>query len=154
MSRAGVPNFEPTAKEREDVLLYSMVALTHEQMALLIRRPNAEGVPRPISVDTLTRHFAEELETGKAQTIAQVAGRLLRQAVGLDTRCAVQDEQRAAFFILKTKGGFRETDRLEVLPVDAEGERDDTAAAARVAGLLEKGRRQLEAKRKGGETLQ
>jgi len=140
MSRRGIPNFVATPQMREMVELFSAAALSHQQMAFLIR-VNGE----PISVDTLTRHFVVELETGKANMQAKIAGRVMRCAAGLNDKATVRDELIAAFFYLKTQCGWKETMGLELS--DPAEDEDEVAIAARIAGLLEKGRRQARAKK-------
>jgi hypothetical protein len=140
MSRKGVPNFAATPQDRELVKMCAAVGVSHEQMALMIERPDPEGLLHPISVDTLTRHFASELASGKSRIVVTIAGRLVRTALGSNEKAQVADELRAQMFFLKTQAGWRETVGID-LPSD-DDDRDDTALAAAVAGLIEKGRRQ------------
>lgn len=154
MSRKGIPNFEATPQQRELVGMYSAVGISHEQIALIINH-----LGEPISVDTLTRHFPTELATGLSKTTAMVAGRLVRTALGNNDKALASDELRAQMFYLKTRAGWREVDRQEVVFPDAgEDEGDIAAVSSRVAGLIEKGLRRAAAKgalpKKDGETVQ
>lgn len=143
MSRAGIPNFKATDEQRERVKELAGVGITHEQIRLLIK--GADG--KPVSADTLVRHFADELAVGKVESIAQVAGKLFATAVGTPGPQATTSQ----IFILKTQAGWRETTVIEHDVADPTGEGNDSMdVAAKVAGLIEKGRR----KARGGDTLQ
>jgi hypothetical protein len=140
MGRA-VP-FEATVAERDLVKMCASVGVSQEQMALMIKRPDAAGIGKPISVDTLTRHFADELASGKAQTVVLIAGRLVRTALGQNTKAGPRDELSAQMFYLQTPAGWRETVGIDLPPPgDSEDGPDLIAIAARIAGLVEKGRR-------------
>lgn len=143
--KKGIPNFKPTDEQRRQVRTYAAVGLTHEQMALLVL--NAD---QPISVDTLTAHFGPELTSGKAQAVAQLGGRLFQIGMGQIKESSVADQSRAIMFYLKTQAGWRETAELEVTLPDGDEGGDETALAARAAGLIERGLR----RKKAGETLQ
>lgn len=136
MSRAGIPNFKPSDEQRKLVRQLAGVGIPHEQLRLLIK--NSDGTP--ISGDTLTRHFADELLEGKASTIAQVAGKLVATALGQPGPQATASQ----IFFLKTQAGWRETAGVEHSFTEAEGEGADAIdVAAKVAGLIEKGRRRM-----------
>lgn len=137
MSRKGRPNFEATADERKLVEMVAGVGLSHEQICFLVLR---EG--EPISVDTLSRHFADELVAGKARTIAKVAGTLVKTALGPPSAQATASQ----IFFLKTQAGWRET--IGLADETDRSDEDDVATAASIAGLLEKGRRAARAKAK------
>ena len=85
------PTVHPTAEQRKRVAMYSGLGLTQEQIGYLIGR----------SVDWLTKHCREELDKGKAEVIAKVAGALIRNAMAGRTADAI--------FFLKTQAGWRET---------------------------------------------
>lgn len=150
MSRKGIPNFEPTAEERKLVEMVAGVGLSHEQMRYLIKRPGADGRMQPISVDTLTRHFHDELITGQASAIATVAGKLYATAIGAPGPQATASQ----IFWLKSRAGWKETVGLELPPTDSE--EDAVGQAATIAGLLEQARRRREKAQRegGGETVQ
>lgn len=134
MARKGIPNFKPSAELRKQVRTYAAVGLTHEQMVLLIPHAGA-----PISIDTLTRHFADELVAGKAQAIAQLGGRLYQIGMGQIAESSVADQSRAIMFYLKTQAGWRETDRVEIDDLREDRELDDAQLASRIDALLAKG---------------
>lgn len=136
MSRKGIPNFKPTDEQRKLVRQLSGVGIPHEQVRLLVK--NTDGTP--ISGDTLTRHFADELLEGRASTISQVAAKLVATALGPPSPQATTSQ----IFFLKTQAQWRETANLEHSFPDADGEGTDAIdTAAKVAGLIEKGRRRM-----------
>lgn len=147
------PYFHATDEERELVEIAVAVGVVQDQLVHLIRRPTGpDGAMEGISLDTLQRHFHDEILVGKTRVMVKIAGRLTRAALGLDPRTSVLDEQRAAFFILKTRHDFRERDSTDnALPETDREESDAIAIAARVAGLLDLARRQK--KGPGGESL-
>lgn len=86
----------PTDQERQRIRLYAGLGLTQEQIASLVGK----------SVDSLTRHARKELDDGKAETIAKVAGNLVQKALKGDTASAI--------FYLKTQAGWRETSNVNL----------------------------------------
>lgn len=80
----------PTDEERNRIKLYIGLGLTQEQCAVLIGQ----------SVDSLSRHCRKELDQGKAEILAKVAGNLVQKALAGDTASTI--------FYLKTQGGWRE----------------------------------------------
>ena len=91
--KRGRPTFKPTGKLREQVITLSSNGLPHIQIAPLI------GCSSP---KTLRKHFREELNLGKIQANAKVAGALYQ--------LALEGNVKAQSFWLKTVGGCR---RLE-----------------------------------------
>ena len=81
MPGAGRPEFEPTDAERKQVEALSGYGLPLDQIAVLVRKG--------ISVDTLTKHFAEELISGKAKANSQVGRTLFQKATGGDTTAMI-----------------------------------------------------------------
>lgn len=129
MTRRGRKNFEATESERRNVELYAAAGISHEQIAMLITRDG-----KPISVDTLTRHFPLELSTGNSKATAVVAGKLYQKALAGDVTSMI--------FWLKTRAGWRETNRQEHVPIDPEAEeRTELDDAARMASLVEAAKR-------------
>lgn len=98
MGKRGPKPWEPTDEEVAKVRLYAGLGATQEMIASLIGK----------SVDTLTRNAktSEALTVGKSETIMKVAGALVRKALAGDGP--------SAMFYLKTQGGWRETNRIEV----------------------------------------
>ncbi len=93
MGLRGPKPWEPTPEEIAKVRLYAGLGSTQEHIAAMIGK----------SVDTLTRNEAicAALKEGKAETLAKVAGALVRKALSGDTASAI--------FYLKTQGGWKET---------------------------------------------
>lgn len=91
MGLRGPKPWEPTDDERRRVRLYAGLGMTQEQIGHLIGK----------SVDCLGKRCREELDIGKAETLAKVAGTLVQKALSGDTTSAI--------FYLKTQGGWRET---------------------------------------------
>ncbi len=140
MSRKGIPNFKPTPEQREQVEMLAAIGTPHEHIVLVVKNDGT-----PISVDTLTRHFVDELAGGLAKANSLVAGKLMRTALGRNEKATAADELRAQMFWLNTRGGFDHRNRvIEETPED--DELDDVAVAARIAGIMERGRRKAGAK--------
>ena len=78
---AGRPAFEPTDHERKQVEAMSGYGLPIEQIAVLVR----DG----IDADTLRKHFAQELISGKAKANAQVGKTLFQKVMAGDTTAAI-----------------------------------------------------------------
>ena len=99
---AGRPAFEPTDAERKQVEALSGYGLPIEQIAVLIR----EG----IDTDTLRKHFAIELQSGKAKANAQVGKTLFQKVMAGDTT--------AAIWWSKTQMRWAETQKHELTGAD------------------------------------
>ena len=78
---AGRPAFVPTDHERKQVEAMSGYGLPIEQIAVLVR----DG----IDTDTLRKHFAQELISGKAKANAQVGKTLFQKVMAGDTTAAI-----------------------------------------------------------------
>jgi len=78
-NKGGRPEFQPTDEQRERVADMVAVGITYEQIAAVIGI--AEG--------TLTKHFAHELATAKAEANAKVGKSLFVRAVNGDTSAAI-----------------------------------------------------------------
>lgn len=78
---AGRPAFDPTDHERKQVEAMSGYGLPIEQIAVLVR----DG----IDTDTLRKHFAQELISGKAKANAQVGKTLFQKVMAGDTTAAI-----------------------------------------------------------------
>ena len=94
---AGRNPFEPTETERKQVEALSGYGLPLEQIAVLVRKG--------ISVETLTKNFAEELVSGKAKANSQVGRTLFQKATGGDTT--------AMIWWSKTQMKWSETQKVE-----------------------------------------
>lgn len=93
MGKRGPKPWEPTDEEVARIRLYAGLGSTQEQIATMIGK----------CVDTLIKNdrAREALAAGKAETLAKVAGSLVRKALNGDTASAI--------FYLKTQGGWKET---------------------------------------------
>lgn len=93
MGKRGPQPWEPTDEEVAKVRLYAGLGSTQEHIAAMLGK----------SVDTLTRNerTMDALRIGRAETIAKVAGTLVKKALNGDTTSAI--------FYLKTQGGWKET---------------------------------------------
>lgn len=97
MGLRGPQAWEPSTEEISKIRLYAGLGSTQEQIAAMIGK----------SVDTImSRESAKEAyEIGKAETIAKVAGKLVRKALDGDTASAI--------FYLKTQAGWKEKTAIE-----------------------------------------
>lgn len=102
MPGAGRPSFEPTDAERKQVEALSGYGLPIEQIAVLVR----EG----IDTDTLRKHFATELVSGKAKANGQVGKTLFQKVMAGDTT--------AAIWWSKTQMRWAETQKHELTGAD------------------------------------
>ena len=113
--KRGRPTFKPTGKLREQVITLSSNGLPHIQIAPLI------GCSSP---KTLRKHFREELNIGKIQANAKVAGALYQSAL--------KGNVKAQTFWLKTVGGWQETGRVEIVSEDKLGAINRASEVARI----------------------
>lgn len=88
--------WQPTDDDRKRIRLYAGLGLTQEQIGAIFGR----------SVETIVKYCREEIDSGKAETIAKVAGNLVNKALKGDTTSAI--------FYLKTQAGWRETNNLNL----------------------------------------
>jgi hypothetical protein len=91
----GRPPHEPTRETRRLVEHHAATGTLHQQIAKLLG----------ISLNTLKKHYPEELELGLARANAVVSGTLFSEAK--------RGNITAAIFWMKTRGGWRETARVE-----------------------------------------
>ena len=93
MGKRGPKPWAPSPEEVEKIKLYAGLGSTQVQVARLIG----------VCEDLIARHPQAKaaFEEGKAQTIAKVAGSLVRKALNGDTTSAI--------FYLKTQAGWKET---------------------------------------------
>lgn len=83
----------PSDDEIEKIKLYAGLGSTQKQIAAMIGKSEDTLVRQPLAKDAF--------EEGKANTIARVAGSLVKKAMAGDTTSAI--------FYLKTQGGWKET---------------------------------------------
>jgi len=96
MGLRGPKGWEPTEEDRKRIRLLAGLGLTQAHI----------GAVMGCSVMTLAKHCREELDIGKAETIAKVAGSLVKKALNGDTTSAI--------FYLKTQAGWKETEVREI----------------------------------------
>jgi len=77
----------------------SGLGLTHEQIGYVVN----------LSKPTMYKYYHEELKSGKAKAIAQIATNLFQTACGIG-----RDALVAQMFFLKTQAGWKETNIVEV----------------------------------------
>lgn len=99
---AGRPAFKPTDNERKQVEAMSGHGLPIEQIAVLVR----DG----IDTDTLRKHFASELISGKAKANSEVGKTLFQKVMSGDTT--------AAIWWTKTQMRWKETQQHELTGAD------------------------------------
>lgn len=92
--------FEPTREQRNVVRFMVAANIPNHIIAALIENPETN---KGVSKNTFKRSFKDELANGKEQLEAFLVAKLFK---------LIQDGDRAAlFFMLKTKFGWRETNR-------------------------------------------
>jgi hypothetical protein len=97
----GVPTHKPTADTRKTARFCAAIGLDKAAIAKILR----------IKFETLNEMYADEIEGGRAEGQMKVAGTLFKKATDpRDTKGGVV----SAIFWLKTQGGWRETDKLEL----------------------------------------
>jgi hypothetical protein len=99
---AGRLPFQPTDSERKQVEALSGYGLPIEQIAVLVR----DG----IDTDTLRKHFAQELISGKAKANGQVGKTLFQKVMAGDTT--------AAIWWSKTQMRWKEVQQHEITGAD------------------------------------
>lgn len=93
--KRGNPPFAATQEQRLTVAAMTAAGGTH---AIIARH-------LAISEDTLERHFPDELKLGTEIMLAEIGGLVFKDAMA---GC-----KASRFFILKCRGGWRETSRVE-----------------------------------------
>jgi hypothetical protein len=100
MAEKGRPPHKPTKDTQEQVKRLSALGCPHEDIATRLK----------ISADTLVKHYKEELDEGRIDANAAIAGTLFSQAKKGNTA--------AAIFWLKTRARWKETQVNEVTGVN------------------------------------
>jgi hypothetical protein len=120
MATMGRPRFAPTEEQRALVTAMVGYGIPEDKISELILNPQTG---KPLSPKTLRRHFRKEIRTGMTRANSDVAASLFRHATG-EGRGAVT----AAIFWLKTRAGWKETQRHEL--TDGDGKALGTGVAA------------------------
>ena len=102
MPGAGRPQFKPIDAERKQVEALSGYGLPIDQIAVLVR----DG----IHIDTLRKHFSNELVAGKAKANSAIGRTLFQKAMGGDTT--------AMIWWSKTQMRWSETVKQEITGAD------------------------------------
>lgn len=100
MAEKGRPPHKPTKDTQEQVKRLSALGCPHEDIATRIK----------ISADTLVKYYKDELDEGRIDANAAIAGTLFSQAKKGNTA--------AAIFWLKTRARWKETQVNEVTGQD------------------------------------
>ena len=96
MAKMGRPAHEPTQEQKDTAKRLSALGVPHEDIAKRLK----------ISADTLVKYYHEELDEGRIDANAVIAGTLFQQAKKGNTA--------AAIFWLKTRARWKETQVNEV----------------------------------------
>ena len=97
--RPGAPSFEPTEYQRGLVYGWAVSGKTNSDIADRLS----------ICENTLAKHFGEELRQARTELEPEAVGVIIKAL-----RAGGKEALTAAFFLLKTKYGWRETHRQEV----------------------------------------
>jgi hypothetical protein len=100
MAEKGRPSHKPTKDTQEQVKRLSALGCPHEDIATRLK----------ISADTLVKYYKDELDEGRIDANAAIAGTLFSQAKKGNTA--------AAIFWLKTRARWKETQVNEVSGLD------------------------------------
>jgi hypothetical protein len=100
--KRGRPPHQPDSGSRRLVEHHAAIGTPHQSIAKLLQ----------LSINTMKRHYAEELELGLARANAVVGGTLFNQAKAGNVV--------AAIFWMKTRAGWRETAKVEHAGVHGE----------------------------------
>lgn len=93
--KRGPVRFVPTKEQRKDVEKYAAVGAPQMVIASILG----------IHVNTLPKHFRDELDNGLAKANAMVGGKLFTRAMEGDNACI--------FFWMKTRAGWRDVSTHE-----------------------------------------
>jgi hypothetical protein len=111
--------FKPTAEQRGWVEAMIGYGMSQAEIRLLIKHPQTG---QPISLETLRKHFAEEIATGAVKLKALVGNRIMGWILGRGGD--LQDDRtraRLAIFVAKARMGWTVANRdQQVNPIDVE----------------------------------
>jgi len=99
-------NSTPKPRQRTHTPTPEKRKLVHDLAAMGTRHEDICDLLDIGSINTLKNHYSEELKKGRVAATAKVAQALYKKALEGDTACMI--------FWMKTQGGWRETDRMDV----------------------------------------
>jgi hypothetical protein len=109
--KKGMTHHEPTPELRKKVGGYAAVGIPQSDIALVLG----------ISIDTLAKHYRQELDTSAIIANGQVGGKLFGKAMAGDTASII--------FWCKTKMGWKETGVVQTQALDKNGDPADPPQA-------------------------
>src|SRR5215831_3622096 len=114
------PAFKPTAEQRGWVEAMIGYGMPEAEIRLLIKHPQTG---EPISLETLRKHFAEEIATGAVKLKALVGNRIMGWILGRDG--GLQDDRariRLAVLFARARMGWTVANRQQSVepPIDVE----------------------------------
>ena len=113
-----VNKFEPTEQQRHLVVMMSTNGVKQPEQARALN----------CGEKTLAKYFKEELSLGKMRATAHVSGALYKNAI--------EGNVSAQIFWLKSQGGWREADRLEITGANGKDLLTETEREQRLASIL------------------
>ena len=120
--RIGKPPFEPTAEDRAKVEALVAYGINLRDICLEVINPRTEN---PISVNTLQKAFAAEIQRGRPRYQARVTQSLYEKALSKDH----PQSHICAMFILKCQFGWRQESKVVH---DVDGDTGVIIAPARI----------------------
>jgi hypothetical protein len=87
---------EPTLEQRVEVAVHAAGGVPHRAIAFKVG----------IALDTLKKHFPDQLAFGRESVLADMVGRLYKIAMGSEG-ASVKESLRAIMFYLNTREGWR-----------------------------------------------
>lgn len=130
----GSGEYHPSTKERERVAMLSGSGMSQLDICrCVIWRPGPKSKPKPITINTLRKHFAVELATGKAESNAKVLGNLMK---------LTETSFQACRYWLANRAGWTNDALPEVIDSsDPDADVDVYEAAKRVYFMLQRASR-------------
>lgn len=128
--KRGRPEHEPNDATRGSVKAMSAFGVTVDEICLSLK----------ISANTLRKYYGEELQTGRIEANVRVAEALFKIALSQRPQAAA-----SAMFWLKTRAGWKETERHEIVgadgaPIETILSTMTTEEAAEIYGKLLRGK--------------
>ena len=134
--RSGRKKFVPTPDQREVVKLLAGRGIPQEHIRQLIRNPQTG---KPLSIKTLERAFASEIQTAKVEGKLKIARFIIDTILGrrpVDAKPIKDERLRAtlAIFFAKTRLGWTVADRHPHVrdPIDAQDPRSSVQSLKRL----------------------